>query len=59
MRLTVKKDALTEKLVAEYLAKGGTITREDAQTATKRLKQALSLGSRHIKQYNTKYYKKG
>ena len=32
MRLNIKKDQLTEKLVAEYLARGGTITREDAQT---------------------------
>jgi len=53
MRLTVKKDALTQKLVAEYLANGGTIKKEDPQTATKRLKRALSLGSRHVGKHNS------
>jgi hypothetical protein len=52
MRLNVKKDQLTQKLVAEYLARGGTIKKEDAQTATKRLKRALSLGSRHVGKHN-------
>ena len=52
MRLNIKKDQLTEKLVAEYLARGGTITREDAQTATKRMKKALSLASRHLGKHN-------
>ena len=52
MRLNVKKDQLTEKLVAEYLARGGTITREDPQTATKRLKKSLSLASRHLGKHN-------
>lgn len=53
MRLTVKKDELTAKLVAEFLAKGGTIKKEDAQTATRRLKRALSLGSRHVGKHNS------
>ena len=52
MRLTVKKDELTQKLVAEYLAKGGAITREDAQTATKRMRKALSLASKHLGKHN-------
>jgi hypothetical protein len=52
MRLNVKKDQLTEKLVAEYLAKGGTITREDPQTATKTLRRAMSLASRHLGKHN-------
>ena len=53
MRLTVKKDELTAKLVAEFLAKGGTIKKEDAQTATRRLQRALSLGSRHVGKHNS------
>jgi hypothetical protein len=52
MRLTVKKDQLTEQLVAEYLAKGGTIKREDAQTATRTLRRAMSLASRHLGKHN-------
>jgi hypothetical protein len=52
MRLNVKKDQLTEKLVAEYLAKGGTITREDPQQATKTLRRAMSLASRHLGKHN-------
>jgi hypothetical protein len=52
MRLNVKKDQLTEQLVAEYLAKGGTITREDPQTATKTLRRAMSLASRHLGKHN-------
>ena len=52
MRLNVKKDELTAQLVAEYLARGGEITREDPQTATKRLKRKLSLGSRHLGKHN-------
>jgi hypothetical protein len=52
MRLHVKKDELTQKLVAEYLAKGGVITREDAQTATKRMRKSLSLASKHLGKHN-------
>ena len=52
MRLAVKKDELTQKLVAEYLALGGVITREDAQTATKRMRKALSLASKHLGKHN-------
>jgi len=52
MRLAVKKDELTQKLVAEYLARGGTITREDAQTTTKRMRKALSLASKHLGKHN-------
>lgn len=52
MRLAVKKDELTQKLVAEYLARGGVITREDAQTATKRMRKALSLASKHLGKHN-------
>ena len=52
MRLNVKKDQLTEKLVAEYLAKGGTITKEDPQQATKTLRRAMSLASRHLGKHN-------
>lgn len=52
MRLTVKKDQLTEQLVAEYLAKGGVIKKEDPQQATKTLRRAMSLASRHLGKHN-------
>ena len=52
MRLHVKKDELTQKLVAEYLAKGGVITKEDPQQATKTLRRAMSLASRHLGKHN-------
>ena len=52
MRLTVKRRDYIDTLVAEFLAKGGTIKKEDAQTATKRLKRQLSLGSRHLGKHN-------
>lgn len=52
MRLNVKKDQLTEKLVAEYLARGGTIKREDPQQATRTLRRAMSLASRHLGKHN-------
>lgn len=52
MRLHVKRDELTQKLVAEYLAKGGTITREDPKVVTKRTKKAMSLASRHLGKHN-------
>jgi transposase len=52
MRLTIKKDQLVDQLVADYLAAGGTIQREAAQNVTKTLRRGLSLGTRHIRQYN-------
>jgi hypothetical protein len=52
MRLHVKRDELTQKLVAEFLANGGTIKREDPQTATRTLKRAVSLASRHLGKHN-------
>jgi len=52
MRLNIKKDQLVDQLVAEYLAKGGTVTREDPQTATKTLHRAMSLASRHVGKHN-------
>lgn len=52
MRLNVKKDQLTEQLVAEYLAKGGTIKKEDPQQATRTLRRAMSLASRHLGKHN-------
>jgi hypothetical protein len=52
MRLTVKRRDYIDTLVNEFLAKGGTIKKEDAQTATKRMKRALSLGSRHLGKHN-------
>ena len=52
MRLNIKKDQLVDQLVAEYLANGGTVTREDPQTANKTLRRALSLVSRHVGKHN-------
>ena len=52
MRLNIKKNQLVDQLVAEYLAKGGTVTREDPQTATKTLRRAMSLASRHVGKHN-------
>jgi hypothetical protein len=52
MRLTVKRRDYIDTLVNEFLAKGGTIKKEDAQTATKRMKRQLSLGSRHLGKHN-------
>jgi hypothetical protein len=52
MRLHVKRDELTQKLVAEFLANGGHIQKEDPQTATKTLKRAMSMASRHLGKHN-------
>jgi len=52
MRLHVKRDELTQKLVAEFLANGGRIQKEDPQTATKTLKRAMSMASRHLGKHN-------
>ena len=52
MRLHVKRDELTQKLVAEFLANGGRIQKEDPQTATKTLKRAMSTASRHLGKHN-------
>ena len=59
MRLNIKKDQLVDQLIAQYLASGGTVQRAEDQSITKTLRKKLSLGSRHIRQYNTVYYKKG
>jgi hypothetical protein len=52
MRLNIKKDQLVDQLVAQYLANGGTVQRVEQQSITKTLRKQLSLGSRHIRQYN-------
>jgi hypothetical protein len=52
MRLTVKnRDELVAQ-IADYIARGGEITREDPQTATKTLRRAMSLASRHLGKHN-------
>ena len=52
MRLTVKnRDELIAQIEA-YIASGGEITREDPQTATKTLRRAMSLASRHLGKHN-------
>lgn len=52
MRLTVKSRAELEAQIAEFIARGGKITREDPQTATKTLRRAMSLASRHLGKHN-------
>jgi hypothetical protein len=52
MRLNIKKDQLVDQLVAEYIARGGTITKEDPQQSTKTLRKAMSLASRHLGKHN-------
>lgn len=52
MRLTVKNRAELEAQIADYIARGGEIQKEDAQTATKTLRRAMSLASRHLGKHN-------
>ncbi len=52
MRLHVKNRAELEAQVEAYIARGGTVLREDAQTATKALRKAMSLASRHLGKHN-------
>ncbi len=52
MRLHVKNRSELEAQIAEFIAKGGKIQREDPQTATKTLKRAMSLASRHLGKHN-------
>lgn len=52
MRLHVKNRAELEAQVEAYIAKGGTVLRQDAQTATKALRKAMSLASRHLGKHN-------
>jgi hypothetical protein len=52
MRLNVKNRAELEAQIADYIARGGAIQREDPQTATKALRKAMSLASRHLGKHN-------
>jgi hypothetical protein len=52
MRLNIKKDQLVDQLVAEYLARGGTVQRTVEQNVTKTVRRALSLSSRHVGKHN-------
>jgi hypothetical protein len=52
MRLHVKNRAELAAQIAAYIAKGGTIKREDPQTATRTLRKAMSLASRHLGKHN-------
>jgi hypothetical protein len=52
MRLHVKNRAELEAQIAEFIAKGGKIQREEEQTATKTLRKAVSLASRHLGKHN-------
>jgi len=52
MRLNIKKDQLVDQLVADYLARGGTVQRTAAQNVTKTVRRALSLSSKHLGKHN-------
>jgi len=52
MRLHVKNRAELEAQIAEFIAKGGKIQREEEQTTTKTLRKAMSLASRHLGKHN-------
>lgn len=52
MRLNVKNRAELEAQIADYIARGGTIKKEDPQTASKTMRKAMSLASRHIGKHN-------
>lgn len=52
MRLTVKNRVELEAQIALYIARGGKIQKEDPQTATKTLRKAMSLASRHLGKHN-------
>jgi hypothetical protein len=52
MRLHVKNRAELEAQIAEFIARGGKIQKEDPQTATKTLRKAVSLASRHLGKHN-------
>ena len=52
MRLNVKNRAELEAQIADYIARGGVIKREDPQTATKTMRKAMSLASRHLGKHN-------
>jgi hypothetical protein len=52
MRLTAKNRTELEAQIADYIARGGTITREDPQSASKTLRKAMSLASRHLGKHN-------
>ena len=52
MRLNVKNRAELEAQIADYVARGGEIKREDTQAVTKRMKRAMSLSSRHLGKHN-------
>lgn len=48
----IKRRDELEAQIAEFIARGGKITREDPQTATKTLRKAMSLASRHLGKHN-------
>ena len=52
MRLAVKNRAELEQQIADYIARGGIIKREDTQTTSKTLRKAMSLASRHLGKHN-------
>lgn len=48
----IKRRDELEAQIADYIAKGGVIKREDPQTASKTLRKAMSLASRHLGKHN-------
>ena len=52
MRLMVKNRAELEAQIADYIARGGKIQKEDPQAADKTLRKTVSLASRHLGKHN-------
>ena len=52
MRLNVKNRTELEAQIADFIARGGKIQKEDTQTATRTLRRAMSLASRHLGKHN-------
>lgn len=48
----IKRRDELEAQIADYIARGGKIQREDPQTASKTLRRAMSLASRHLGKHN-------
>jgi hypothetical protein len=48
MRLAQKDRTDLKAQIAEYLARGGNIARQDPQIVTKTIKRTTSLASRHL-----------
>jgi hypothetical protein len=52
MQRNIKNRKELEAQIADYIARGGKIQKEDPQTATKALLKAMSMASRHLGKHN-------